>query len=112
MNADRIPVIVPPAELTDASLPGFEEVIEVHLTASGPGVVLDLAEVTFINSTGLGCLVKIGMRLDRQHRRLALARPERKVERMLRMLGLDSKMPVFKSLDDAAGFVTRDLSVD
>lgn len=100
-----VPVIVPPPELTDASIAGFEQEVAPHLAAPGPGIVLDLGDVTFINSTGLGSLVKIGMRLDRDGRLLALARPDKQVERMLRLIGLDSKLPVFKSIAEASGHV-------
>ncbi len=103
--SQSVPVLVPPHELTDASIPGFEEMLEPHVASGCRGIVLDLGQVTFINSTGLGSLVKVGMKLDRDGRRLALARPEKQVERMLRLVGLDSKLPVFKTLAEASGHV-------
>ena len=105
MTPAEIPVVAPPVEITDQSLNGFEEVVRPHVSGEGPGFVLDLEDVTFINSTGLGYLVKLGMTLDRQHRRFALARPVRQVERTIRLIGLDSKLPLFGTLEEASVFV-------
>jgi anti-anti-sigma factor len=105
MAPTEIPVVTPPVELTDASLEGFEEAVRPHVQGSCPGIVLDLEAVSFINSTGLGYLVKLGMRLDREQRRFALARPVRQVERTIKLIGLDSKLPLFGTLEEAWGFV-------
>ncbi len=83
----------------------LEVQLEPHLGSEADGIVLDLAAVRFINSAGLGCLVKTGMHLDRQGRRLALACPQRSVEATLRLVGLDSKLPLFKSVQEALDFV-------
>ena len=101
MSEPSIPIIVPPHELTDDTVPVFETLLTPHLDAGSPGIVVDLDEVAFISSGGLGCLVKFGMRLDGQGRRLVLARPDRNVERSLRLIGLQSKLPMFPSLEDA-----------
>lgn len=103
--SENVPVLVPPPELTDASIAGFEAMVDPYLEGDGRGIVLDLGNVTFINSTGLGVLVKFGMHLDRDGRTLALARPDRQVERMLKLIGLDSKLPVFRSVAEACGHI-------
>lgn len=105
MTGPDIPIVAPPAELTDASLEGFEATLRPFVKGAGPGLVLDLEGVVFINSTGLGYIVKLGMQLDRQQRRFALARPARQVERTIRLIGLDSKLPLFGTLEEASGFV-------
>jgi len=105
MTSDTIPVLTPPREITEASLEVFEEQLEPHLAAEGPGVVLDLAEVEFIGSSGLGAMVKAGMRLDRRGGRLALACPNKTIENVLKLIGLESKLPVFRSVDAASGFI-------
>ena len=107
MNAASIPVLTPPPQLTLSTLEQFQALIGPHLDGEAVGVVLDLADVAFVNSAGLGCLVKAGMQLDRQGRRLALACPRRAVAATLRMVGLDSKLPLFKSIEDATDFVRR-----
>lgn len=105
MSTASIPIVQPPEELTDETVADFEAMMVVHLQADGPGVVVDLWEVSFISSAGLGCLVKFGMRLDRRGRRLALARPDPNVEKSVRLIRLESKLPMFPSVSEAAGHV-------
>ncbi len=105
MLSAEVPIVAPPVEITDQSLDSFEEALRPHVSGSGPGLVVDLQAVSFINSTGLGYLVKLGMRLDREQRRFALARPVRQVERTIKLIGLDAKLPLFHTLEEASGFV-------
>jgi anti-sigma B factor antagonist len=97
-----IPIVCPPTELTDDTVRDFEAAVGPHVEATGPGIVIDLERVAFISSAGLGCLVKIGMRLDQRGRRIALARPAPEVERSLRLIGLDTKLPMFPTVKAAA----------
>ena len=105
MIRSSIPVVHLPAELTDDTVVAFETVMAEHVSAAGPGVVLDLEGVSFISSAGLGCLVKFGMRLDGNGRRLALARPDAHIEASLRLIGLESKLPMFPSVSAATTHV-------
>ncbi|MDJ0522071.1 MAG: STAS domain-containing protein [Planctomycetota bacterium] len=105
MSPNDVPVLTPPAEITERSVEELRSVLQPHMEGEGPGVVLDLEEVTFINSSGLGTLVQVGMRLDGAGRRLAFARPNKTIERMLKLVGLDSKMPMFRSVEEARGSI-------
>ena len=71
--------------------------------ANEPGVlVVDLAEVTFIDSTALGVLIEARSRLaDRQGFRLAAPGPE--TRRALEVSGLDRHFSVFDTVADALG---------
>ena len=103
MSPAPVPVLTPPVEITEKSLEALDAVLAPHLDGDGPGLVLDLEAVEFINSAGLGSLVQVGMRLDRAGRRLTFARPNKTIERMLKLVGLDSKMPMFKTVEEASG---------
>lgn len=105
MSHPSVPVLTLPTELTDDTVAAFEAGVAEYVAAAGPGMVLDLGGVSFISSAGLGCLVKIGMRLDGKGRRLALARPDPHVEASLRLIGLESKLPMFVSIDQATTHV-------
>jgi anti-anti-sigma factor len=105
MSDSSIPVVQPPRELTAETLAGFEAELVTQLRSPGPGIVLDLSDVEFISSAGLGLIVKYGMRLDAQDRRLAMARAARVVEKTIRLLGLDRKMPLYRSVGEATQFV-------
>lgn len=101
MTTNDVPVLTPPTEITERSVDELKAALGPYMDAEGPGVVLDLEDVAFINSSGLGTLVQIGMRLDRDGRRLTFARPNKTIERMLKLVGLDSKMPMFRTIEEA-----------
>ena len=99
MTDSRVIVVVPPVEITESTLPAFESDLLDHLEAGVLGMVLDLKEVEFINSAGLGTLVKVGMRLDRRGGRLAFACARRGTQHTITLLGLDRKMPLFPTIE-------------
>ncbi len=103
MNAPVIPVLTPEPELNRETLESLKLAVEplLHAEPPGPGMVIDMSGVTFINSTALGYVVWVGKELAEQGRRIALARPQRKVEKLLRIVGLSGMLPQFKSLQDA-----------
>jgi anti-sigma B factor antagonist len=72
---------------------------------SGP-VVVDLTEVTFIDSTGLSALLNALRRLTRAGRRMLLATQEGPVLRLLRMTRLDSTFALYDSAEAALDAVT------
>jgi len=69
---------------------------------SGAGaVVVDLGDVTFIDSTGLAALLNALRRLTRAGRRLVLACEDGPVLRVLRLTRLDSTFAINASADEA-----------
>lgn len=72
------------------------EAVEHH-----PAIVVDLAGVEFMDSTGLGVLVAAYTRAAASGRRLVIARPQRIVRNALRLVQVDSVIDVYDSLDDA-----------
>ena len=105
MSDTAIPVIRPKGQITNEALPDLEAALAKHALTKGPGVVLDLVYVDFIASAGLAVLVKFGMRLHGQERRIAMARAERSVEKTIRLLGLDVRMPLYRTVEEATVFV-------
>jgi anti-sigma B factor antagonist len=73
-----------------------------ELASSGPArVVVDLAEVDFVDSTALGTLIEARKRLSSS--RLVLAAPGRDVRRALEVAGLLEHFDVHESVDAALG---------
>jgi len=64
-------------------------------------VVVDLAEVEFVDSTALGTLIEARKRLS--NGRLVLAAPGQEVRRALEVAGLIDHFPVRDTVDDALG---------
>ncbi|MDF1701187.1 MAG: hypothetical protein P1V36_08520 [Planctomycetota bacterium] len=52
MTADPVIVVVPPVEITEATLPAFERELMGYLDGHAGGLVVDLASVGFISSAG------------------------------------------------------------
>lgn len=107
MSKAPVPILIPPKDLTHKTLPPFESEVEPHRAGEGPGIVLDLSEVNFINSTGLGFLVHLGKDLGEAGRRLALAGASRRVDRLIRMVGLGNMLPLFKNVPEASRYVDQ-----
>jgi anti-sigma B factor antagonist len=63
-------------------------------------LVVDLSEVTFIDSTGLGILVEARTKL-KNRRALILAAPQLETRRALEVSGLDRYLPVYGTVDEA-----------
>src|SRR4051812_12118121 len=63
-------------------------------------LVLDLSEVSFIDSTALGALIEARANLP-ERRGLLLAAPGRDTRRALQVSGIDRRLPVHDTVDDA-----------
>ena len=67
---------------------------------SGPRrVVVDMAEVEFVDSTALGVLIEARSKLGREG--LALAAPQLDTRRTLQVSGLDRHLPVHDTVEQA-----------
>lgn len=67
----------------------------------GRDVVIDLRDVTFMDSTGVGALLSAYRRLKLQQRALVLAGPQPIVARVLGITHVDLLFPVVDSLSGA-----------
>ena len=68
---------------------------------NGRGLVVNLAEVSFLDSTGLGVLAGVWHRVEASGGRLALAAPSRQVRRALNTAGLARALSVYDLEADA-----------
>jgi anti-sigma B factor antagonist len=65
-------------------------------------LLLDVAGVSFCDARGLSALVRIANHADRTGCRYGLIAPQPLVVRILRITGLDQRLPVFTSVNEAA----------
>ena len=58
-------------------------------------VVVDLRETTFLDSAALGELIRLHRRTERHGVRLAILRPGGKADRIFKLTGIDSHLPLY-----------------
>ena len=68
---------------------------------NGRGLVVNLADVSFLDSTGLGVLVGVWHRVEASSGRLAVAAPSRQVRSALNTAGLTKALSVYDLEADA-----------
>jgi anti-sigma B factor antagonist len=66
-----------------------------------PRVLLDFGQVTFIDSTGLGVLVKVHREALARRAAFALVHPTPQTRKLLGVLGLDQLFTIYDSVDAA-----------
>ena len=75
--------------------------------AEGDGhVLLDLSEVNYMDSTGIGELVGYLVRLRAQERKLMLVRPSDRIVQLLTVAGVASLFPTFDTVEEALAVET------
>lgn len=85
--------------------PRLEQALEGVLALGGTSVVLDLAEVTFIDSTVLGVLLRYRGRLERLGGSLVIVSEDRRILRTFEITGLDRLFSIERRLADGIAAV-------
>lgn len=80
-------------ELDLASAGGVQEELERVEATEAESIVIDLAGLTFIDSTGLRLIYNAHVRLRRDAGRLALLRGSEGVQRLFRLIALEDQLP-------------------
>lgn len=75
-------------ELDAGTCPVLDEAVQAHVAVGASLVVVDLAEVTFIDSCAIASLVRASAALAEAGGRLEVQRPSRIVRRAFEMCGL------------------------
>jgi anti-sigma B factor antagonist/stage II sporulation protein AA (anti-sigma F factor antagonist) len=87
-------------ELDLASSPSLESELErVFATESVQLVILDLAELEFMDSTGLSVLVRAHQRAGETGRRFGVVKGQPQVQRLLSLTGVSERLTVADSLE-------------
>ncbi len=89
--------------LTMATVNSFQGVV---LAETAPTVILDLSGVPYVDSAGLGSLVRVHVSCRKAGRRLALAGVNQRARALLQMTDLESLFQVFPSAHEAAEKLT------
>jgi anti-sigma B factor antagonist len=81
--------------------PEFKERISRVIDQGASRVIVDLARVTFMDSTGLGVLVGALKRIRAASADLLLVVTDYDIERLFELTGLDGTFRIYRSRDDA-----------
>ena len=89
-------VIAPEGELDIAHVADFRAVLLDAADGDATRLVVDLSNVTFIDSSGLGALVEMHNRLRRDKRQLVVVAPRgTAVTVAIELTGLRTRLPTF-----------------
>jgi anti-sigma B factor antagonist len=88
-----VTTIRPRGELDIDSAPAFRDAI-VTAFAGARYVVVDLAQLTFLDSLGLGVLAAAQQRAAESGARFEIANPRDQARRLLELAGVDNVVPI------------------
>jgi anti-anti-sigma factor len=100
VQTNRTTRIAPSGELDIASAPEFESAIAEAAAEPGAELVLDLRELTFMDSTGLRALAQTNARAEEHGFALSIWRGPRQIERVLEISGLAELLPLVDAPPD------------
>lgn len=90
----ELATVVVLGELDVALAVELRRAVDAAIACPGNRIVIDLARVDYIDSTGLGALVGAGNRIEAHAKSLVLRRPSRAARALLARTGLTSSFAV------------------
>ena len=96
----RVRVLALSGELDMAAKPAFEQQLLQSIDGNGP-LILDLSEVTYMDSTAVGVLVTVRRTANLSRGRFAVVCGQGDIERMLSYTGLDVAFDIAETRGEA-----------
>jgi anti-sigma B factor antagonist len=93
-------IVAVPGEIDISTVTGLRECL-FDLAASGRPLLVDLDQVSFIDSAGLSVLVGTAKRAAAHGGSLYAACARPKIRKLFRLTGLDRRIPLARTLDEA-----------
>lgn len=103
----QIVVVAPTGEVDLASAGELRQGLESAESGAPSGLVIDLRQVGFIDSTGIGELVGCHRRCREAGRPLAFVVPEGTISKILKVTGMDSVFDIHADEESAAAAVSE-----
>ena len=85
--------IIPIGELDMSTAANLDDAVRAAEATDAPRIVIDLSEVTFMDSTGLKVLLEAGARARANSNRLRLIRGSRRVQRVFELTNTEDVLP-------------------
>ena len=99
---DTITVLKASGELTGDQVEAFRRSCQERFAAGIRHVVLDMENMTFVDSAGLEALLWIIDEASRRHGQLRLVKPDSTVGKILEISRLDRRFDIHDSIESAA----------
>ena len=93
-------------ELDQSTAPELRTALVTAFGEAQEGVLVDLSDCNFIDSTGLSLLVETKRRLSEDDRRFGVCCPDADVRRLLELTGIDQAVGLFDTRDEAVSALT------
>lgn len=94
-------VVAPSGEVDVFTAPALDEALEPLTSQPSPQVIVDLTGVDFLDSSGLGVLVKALKRVRDHEGTLRLVVTSDRIAKVFKVTGLDAVIPLHATLADA-----------
>ena len=88
-------------ELDLATVPSLREETQVLLRRGATRIVLELSELTFVDSSGLSLLIELHHRSTKEGWTLLLTRPSDKAFSVFKITGADASLPFVQDEQDS-----------
>jgi anti-sigma B factor antagonist len=98
-----VTVLAVSGELDLATISTLKDVVGAEFVTGGRRVVLDLSELSFCDSTGLGSFVALYRQAEAVGSTLALAAPRKRVADLLQISGINQVVTVYETVASATG---------
>ena len=86
--------------------PCLRSVLHAKIKAHCPALIVDLAHVNFIDSTGLSVVIEYFRDAARHGGVLSLCALNEELKGIFRIVGLDRSIPMFATVDDAVNAIS------
>lgn len=100
-------VVAIQGRLDAAAAPDLEAQLKTRLAQGNSHIVVDMADVTYISSSGLKVLLGALRQARRQRGQLALCNLQPKVASILEMVGFDRVFPIGQGVEATARLLER-----
>ncbi len=94
-------------ELDQSTAPELRSALSSAVGEAHNGVLVDLSDCNFIDSTGLSLLVEMKRRLTEDDRRFGVCCPDADVRRLLELTGIDKAVGLFDTRDEAVAALSN-----
>jgi len=100
-------VVTVKGTLSIENISPFETLLKKYVD-SGSHILINLSDLTFIDSSSLGIIVVYYTKSEKNNKHFALVNVNQDIMQMFKITGLDKRINIFKSINEA----TEKLSLD